>query len=205
MAEDVYQLTRHLGHEVVSVVGHDIGLMVAYAMATAHPEAVQRLVLVDAVLPGTTVFDQAAASPAAWHFAFHAKRGEPDMLVTGREGPYLTAFYRELAYDSTSFTAARLAPIVRAYTAPGALRAGFELYRAIPADVRANRAAMRVKLPMPVLALGGERSTGPFLVAMAREIATDVRGGAVPCTGHWVPEENPAYVAAQLRTFLRAP
>ena len=204
MAGDVRALVReHLGIEGrLAVVGHDIGLMVAYAYAQAYRDEVSHLVVVDAPLPGTEVFDRLRSDPRVWHFAFHGTRDIAEMLVAGRERPYLQAFFGARVFDPSAIGPEDLDVYVSAYSAPGAMRAGFEVYRAFDRDAEDNRAALarNGKLTVPVLAVGGEISTSGALVEeMMREVAEDVRGVRVPRTGHWIPEEAPeAFVRAVL-------
>ncbi|MBD2771960.1 alpha/beta fold hydrolase [Iningainema tapete] len=202
VADDIYALVQQLGYERINLVGHDLGMLVAYAYAAAHPEAVSRLVLLDSPLMGTTVWDQFATGPGAWHFAFHGTADFPEMLVTGREREYLTAIYKSWGHKPLVMTEEEIGEYVRAYSAPGALHAGFELYRAFPKDLKQFKELIKRQLPMPVLALGGETSAGPFIVDMVREAASDVRGGSVPHAGHWIAEENPDYLIQQLLTFF---
>ena len=204
MAGDVQRLLReHLGVEgPLVLVGHDIGLMVAYAYAQAYRDEVSHLVVVDAPLPGTEVFDRLRSDPRVWHFAFHGARDVAEMLVAGRERPYLQAFFNARTYVPISD--ADLDVYVSAYSAPGAMRAGFELYRAFDQDAADNRAALERggKLTVPVLAVGGEISTSGALVEeMMREVADDVTGVRAPGTGHWVPEENPGAFTEALLEF----
>jgi pimeloyl-ACP methyl ester carboxylesterase len=207
MAADLHRLLRdHLGHrEPVAVVGHDIGLMVAYAYAQRFRDDVSHLVVVDAPLPGTAVFDRLRADPRVWHFAFHGARDVAELLVAERERPYLQAFFGARVADPGAITGADLDVYVAAYSAPGAMRAGFELYRAFDRDAADNRAALAANGPLtvPVLAVGGEISTsGPVVEEMMREVADDVTGVRVPGTAHWVPEENPGAFAEALLGFL---
>lgn len=207
MAEDIHRLLRQhlriLGS--IMLVGHDIGLMVAYAYAQAHWDEVSHLVLMDAPLPGTAVFDRLRADPRVWHFAFHGARDVPEMLVAGRERQYLQVFYYARSSDPSAINDADLDIYTSAYSAPGAMRAGFELYRAFDQDAEDNREALRRngKLTMPVLAVGGTMSTsGPLVEEMTREVAHDVTGLRVPATAHWIAEENPSVFAAGLLKFL---
>lgn len=191
MAGDIRTLLReHLRIEdEIVLVGHDIGLMVAYAYAQAYRDEVGHLVLADAPLPGTAVFDRLRSDTRVWHFAFHGARDLPEMLVHGRERQYLQFFFDARSTDPSVID---LDVYAGAYAAPGAMRAGFELYRAFDRDAEDNRAAA-AKLAIPVLALGGEISTtGPLMEEMAREVAEDVTGRILPGTAHWLPEENPA-------------
>jgi pimeloyl-ACP methyl ester carboxylesterase len=208
MAEDIHQLLhRHLNVQGPRViVGHDIGLMVAYAYAQEHRDDVSHLIVVDAPLPGTAVFDRLRADPRVWHFAFHGARDIPEMLVAGRERQYLHAFFNARCFDPSAVSEADLDIYTSAYAAPGAMRAGFELYRAFDQDAKDNREALsrNGKLTMPVLAVGGAISTsGPLVEEMMREVAEDVTGLRVPATAHWIAEENPREFADALIGFLQ--
>ena len=204
MAADIHQLLRrHLRIQgPVILVGHDIGLMIAYAYAQAYRDELSRLVVVDAPLPGTAVFDRLRSDPRVWHFAFHGARDVAEMLVAGRERQYLQAFFNARCFDPSAISDADLEIYVSAYAAPGAMRAGFELYRAFDRDAEDNRVALRRngKLTVPVLAMGGATSTsGPLVEEMMREVAERVVGVRVPGTAHWIAEENPqAFVSAVL-------
>jgi pimeloyl-ACP methyl ester carboxylesterase len=208
MAGDIHRLLHEhveVGGPVV-LVGHDIGLMVAYAYAQAYRDDVSHLVLVDAPLPGTDVFDRLRSDPRVWHFAFHGARDVAEMLVAGRERPYLQFFFNARSFDPSAIGEADLDVYVSAYSAPGAMRAGFELYRAFDRDAADNRAALarNGRLVIPVLAVGGETSTsGPLVEEMAREVAEDVTGLRVPRTAHWVAEENPGDFVRGLLDFAR--
>ena len=176
--------------------------MVAYAYAQAYRDEVAKLVVVDAPLPGTTVFDALRTDPRVWHFAFHAVRDLPEHLVAGREREYLRFFFDARTSDPSALD---LDVFAAAYEQPGAMRAGFELYRAFDQDAEDNRAALAAagKLTLPVLAVGGEKSTSGALVeAMMREVADDVTGVIVPGTAHWVPEERPEAFVSALLEFL---
>jgi pimeloyl-ACP methyl ester carboxylesterase len=207
MAGDIQKLLRdHLSiHGPVIMMGHDIGLMVAYAYAQAYRDDVSHLVVVDAPLPGTSVFDRLRSDPRVWHFAFHGVRDLPEMLVADRERQYLQSFINYRIFNVAAISEADLDLYTSAYSAPGAMRAGFELYRAFDQDITDNREALRRngKLVIPVLAVGGATSTsGPVVEAMMREVADDVTGLRVPGAAHWVPEENPAFLLSGLLSFL---
>jgi pimeloyl-ACP methyl ester carboxylesterase len=203
LAEDIYQLVGQLGYQRIFLVGHDIGLMVAYAYAAGHPADVRRLALLDAPIPGTKVFEEIEHSPRVWHFAFHNVPNLPESLVAGRERIYLTeGFYRALSYNPAAFSEADVDEYVRSYAAPGGMRAGFEYFRAFSEDAKQNKEYSQVKLSMPVLALGGEQSLGPVMVNMVKEVATNVRGGVIERCGHWIADERPEYLTEQLIAFF---
>jgi pimeloyl-ACP methyl ester carboxylesterase len=203
MATDLRELVRHLGLDRVSIIGHDIGLMVAYAYAARFPDATSKLVVIDAPLPGTTVWDRVSADPRVWHFVFQGVRDLPEVLVAGREREYVTFFINARIYNTAAFTPEDVDLYVRAYTEPGAMRAGFELYRAFGQDIGDNRELMRNRLTMPVLAVGAEHSTsGPLVPEMMREVADDVTGVLISDSAHWMPEENADALLKALTDFL---
>lgn len=202
MAEDLYQLVRQLGHQRIFLVGHDIGFMVAYSYAAAHPEDVRRVVLLEGLLPGVGDWEESKRSPRFWHFGFHAVPNLPEALVEGRERMYLNQFWEQGAYNPVAITVADKDEYLRGYAAPGGMRAAFEYYRAFPEDERQNQEYARRKLTMPVLALGGVQAIGETVLRTARAAATNVRGGVIERCGHWIPEERPAYLTEQLLTFF---
>ena len=204
IANDLYQLVRKLGFEKVFLVGHDWGGPVAYAYACAHPDDVRRLAILDVTIPGEgwENIRQINRRGGIWHLAFHSVRDLPEALVAGRERLYLSWFYRSVAYDPSAISEADIDEYARCYSAPGAMRAGFEYYRAIFADVDHNKENAKTKLKMPVLALGGERGFHVLPLRSMKELAEDVRGGVVERSGHWIAEERPEYLIDQLTTFF---
>jgi pimeloyl-ACP methyl ester carboxylesterase len=204
VANDIHQLVRKLGFEKIFLVGHDWGGPVAYAYACAHPDDVHKLAILDVTIPGEgwENIRQISRRAGIWHLAFHNVRDLPETLVAGRERIYLSWFYRSVAYDPTAISEADIDEYVRCYSAPGAMRAGFEYYRAIFADIDHNRENAKTKLKMPVLALGGERGFHALPLRAMKELAENVRGGVVERSGHWIPEERPDYLIEQLTAFF---
>lgn len=189
----------------IALVGHDIGLMVSYAYAQMFREDVSHLAVIDAPLPGTKVFDRLRADPRVWQFAFHSVRDIPEMLIAGRERAYFESFFNARLYNVAAITDRDLDVYAATYAAPGALRAGLELYRTFDRDIEDNRQwlAERGKLTVPVLAVGGEASTtGPLMAEMMREVADQVAELRVPKAAHWIAEENPQALSDGLIGFL---
>ena len=208
MASDIHRLLRGHLHiaEPVALIGHDIGLMIAYAYAQAYRNDVSHLVVMDAPLPGTAVFDRLRSDPRVWHFAFHNARDVAEMLVAGRERSYLQAFFNARIFDPSAISERDLDIYALAYAASGAMRAGFELYRAFDRDSEDNRNALKRngKLTVPVLAVGGTTSTsGPVVEEMMHEVAETVTGLRVPRSAHWIAEENPLAFTEALLKFLQ--
>jgi pimeloyl-ACP methyl ester carboxylesterase len=204
VANDIWRLVYdRLGHERFYLVGHDWGGPTAYALAAAHPEAVRRLVILDVVIPGDG--GDFSQSGRRWHHAFHMTPDLPEALVQGRERLYISWFYRTFGYRPDAIGEAELDEYARTYAQPGAMRAGFAFYRALPQDAADNAAIIkRFKLPMPVLGIGGAngRGRGAEVEQSLRRVASDVRAEIFNECGHWIPEEQPTRLAAALRGFL---
>ena len=201
MAEDIHALVHQLGYTRINLVGHDVGLMVAYAYAAAHPTEVQRLVLLDAPIPG--VADWEEVKKHEWHFSFQSVPDLPEALVAGRERLYLTtAFYSAKAYNPSAFTPERIDEYVRHFASPGGARANFAYFAAFPEDEKQNQEYARTKLPMPVLALGGAESYGPHMLPLAQAVATNVTSGSIEQCGHWIPVEQPQELTRRLLAFF---
>ena len=199
-AADIRAVVTALGFDRAAVVGHDIGLMVAYAYAAQYPAAVERLVMMDAPIPGIDPWDDIVRNRGLWHFSF----GGPDAerLVLGRERIYLDRFWNEFAADPSRIGEATRAHYAAQYALPGAMRAGFAQFAAFARDADDNKIFARTKLTMPVLAVGGEKSFGPTMAVFMRNAATNVREAIVPGAGHWLMEENTPFTVALVRDFV---
>jgi len=190
----------------VSFVGHDIGAWIGYAYAARHARKVRRLALIDAAIPGIAPADAYALTPEridkTWHFYFNALPGLPEALVAGRERMFLSWLFGARATNKSAIDGAALDEYTRVYSAPGAMQSGFEYYRAIFDSIAQNRATAAKKLPMPVLAIGGERWLGPSMQKMLGPAAEKLRMEIIPGSGHFVPEEAPEAVIRLLEEFL---
>lgn len=202
MAGELDVLRHKLGLGRVSVVGHDIGGMVAFAWAAAFPDSVERLAIVDVPIPGVSFWDNALVDPLLWHFAFHMKRDLPELLIYGREFQYIESLIRERIYNQDGLTTEDIALFAQAMAQPGSTRGMLEWYRAFPKDATDNRAFARNPLRMPVLAVGGDKRWGSKMVSMLEEFCLDVSGGAIENCGHWVAEERPTEFLDLLEPFL---
>ena len=199
-AADIRAVVTALGYDRASVVSHDIGIMVAYAYTARYPDTVERLVVMDAPLPGIAPWDEIVRNPALWHFSFRGPDAE--RLVQGRERIYLDRIWNDFAGDPKKVDEATRAFYAAQYAQPGAMRAGFAQFAAFDKDAEDNKTFQRTKLTMPVLAVGGEKSFGAVMGAVMRNVATNVRDAVVPDAGHWLMEENPAFTVALIRDFL---
>ena len=204
VGNDIWRLLERLNIPEFFLVGHDWGGPTAYAIAAAHPGAVRKLAVLDVTIPGDGS-PNISQGGRRWHHAFHQTPDLPEALVAGREDIYLGWFYRNYGHRPDAIPESDIAEYLRVYRQPGALRAGFAYYRAIPQDIADNETvAARFKLPMPVLALGGDSAWGRRMetIESMRRMATDVRGGVIENCGHWMPEEQPAILLEHLLTFF---
>jgi pimeloyl-ACP methyl ester carboxylesterase len=201
MAQDIHALARKLGYERIRIVGHDIGLMVAYAYAAQYPSEVDRIVLMDAFLPGVGKWRDVWLMRDLWHFHFYGKT--PLALVHGRERIYFEHFWNDFAANPKHSVPERDRRIyAKAYARPGGMRSGFEYFRTFEQDAKEFALFAQAPLPMPMLVLTGEKASGDFLIEQGRQVATNVEGVVVRGSGHWLMEEAPDQVIPKLVEFL---
>jgi pimeloyl-ACP methyl ester carboxylesterase len=201
MAQDIHALVKSLRYERIRLVGHDIGLMVAYGYAAQYPDEVDRLVLMEAFLPGVGDWNSVFLLRDLWHFHFYGKT--PLALVTGRERIYLDHFWDDFAADPTKSVSEKDREFyARAYAEPGHMKAGMEVFRAFPKDAEDFAKFAKTKLKMPMLVLSAEKAGGPFLIEQGKMVADNVEGVLVKGSGHWLMEEAPDQVIPKLVEFL---
>jgi pimeloyl-ACP methyl ester carboxylesterase len=200
-ANSIHALARKLGVEKARVVGHDIGLMVAYAYAAQFPAETEKLVVMDAFLPGVSGWEPIYNSPNYWHFRFHGPT--PEALVKGRERTYFEYFWNDLAADKNrSLPEADRAAYTAAYARPGRMRAAWEYFVSFQQAVKDFEQLSQTKLTMPVLSIGGEKSLGEALAQQMKLVATDVTVVVVKNAGHWILEEQPKETTDTLVKFM---
>ncbi len=206
MAADVSGLVRTLGFDRVSVVGHDRGARGAHRWALDRPDEIDRLALLD-IVPTRAMFrGDMTVARGYWHWLFHLQPDLPELLVGDRVEEYLRWFFERWTVDRAAVEEG-IEHYVAAFCRPGALRAGFDDYRAtFPADLEHDDAdaAQGHRLRGPVRVLWGEAGlpAGLPVVDVWREYADDVRGEALPGCGHFLPEERPDLLAEHLLRFL---
>ena len=197
----IHDLAKSLGVQKAEVVGHDIGLMVAYAYAAQFPTEVTKLVLMDAFLPGVEGWEAVYNNPNIWHFRFNGPT--PEALVQGRERTYFEYFWNDLAADKTrSIPEADRKAYTAAYARPGRMHAGWAYFVSFQQAAKDFAQLSQTKLPMPVLTIGGEKSLGEALGQQTKLVATDVTVVVLKDTGHWVLEERPKETTEALQKFL---
>ena len=197
----IHALAKSLGITKARVVGHDIGLMVAYAYAAQFPAEVEKLIVMDAFLPGVPGWELAYDNPDMWHFRFHGPT--PEALVKGRENIYFAYFWNDLAADKNhSLSDLDRAAYVVAYSRPGRMRAGWAYFASWPDTAKDFAQMAATQLTMPVLSIAGEKASAAILGPQMKRVATDVKIIELKGAGHWLMEERPKETMDALVAFL---
>ncbi len=202
-AADIRSVITTLGFDRTFIVSHDIGIMVAYAYAALYPDKVERLVVMDAPLPGIAPWDDIIKDHKLWHFSFWGP--DEERLVQGRERIYLDRIWNDFSASPTQPDELTRKFYAAQYAKPGAMRAGFAHFKAFSQDVEDNKTFQQTKLTMPVLAVGGGKSFGATQAVVMRNVAVNVREAVVPNSGHWLMEESPTYTVNLIRDYLKDP
>jgi pimeloyl-ACP methyl ester carboxylesterase len=197
----IHDLVRSLGIQNARVVGHDIGLMVAYAYAALFPSETEKLAVMDAFLPGVQGWEPIYNSPNYWHFRFNGPTAEA--LVKGRESTYFSYFWDSLAADKNrSIPKADRKAYLAAYSRPKRMRAAWDYFVSWGQAAKDFAELSQSKLPMPVLSIGGDKSLGQALGTQMELVANNVKVVIVKNSGHWILEEQPKQTTDALVSFL---
>jgi pimeloyl-ACP methyl ester carboxylesterase len=208
MAADLYGLMARLGlSHNVRIVGHDIGTMVAYAYAAAHPHDVVKLVLSEAPIPDSSIYTYPALTakgPGLWWFGLFNDPGTLAYdLMNGKEKAWVTESIPVLEVVKNSISSCELALYTHNLEKPGHLQATIDWFDTFPQDVKDTAVEGQTKLTMPVLAIGGSASLGSSVPDQVKKYATNVTGVVIPDTGHWLYEERPATLTSLLLKFMK--
>ncbi len=201
-ALDIAGVMDALHVDKAHLVTHDIGNMVGYALAAQFPARITKWVAIDAPLPGLGNWAAQLSNPKTWHFNFYGP--DEERLVAGRERIFLDRFWDELGADPRHIDEQTRRHYAALYARPHAMHDAMEQFKAFHQDGIDNRALLAAggKLPMPVLALGGEKSYGAGMKTELDFVASNVTGGVIPNSGHWIMEENPDATVAMVLAFL---
>lgn len=204
VAQDIWRLMSDvLDERCFHVVAHDWGGPVAYALAALHRQAVMSMAIFDAPVPGD---GSVLTAMGRWHFGFHSESDLPEALLEGREDIYLRHMFSKGGSRPDAISEEAQKEYIRAYSQPGAMRAGFNYYREMARNARDNKAFIaQGKLAMPILVYGGgNKIVGRAMYAVDswQRAASDVRGGVAEGCGHWIPEERPGWVVERLLEFF---
>jgi pimeloyl-ACP methyl ester carboxylesterase len=202
-ARDIAAILDQLKIQKVALVTHDIGNMVGYALAAQYPERVSKWVIMDAPLPGLGSWYTVLTDPRVWHFNFRGP--DTERLVAGRERILLDRFYNDLSANPAGIDDQTRDHYAALYARPGAIHNAFSgQFAAFAKDAEDNKAlfAKVGKLPMPVLAIGGDHSFGASMQSDLASIASNVQGAVITNSGHWIMEEQPQQVLDVIVPFI---
>src|SRR6266851_1048156 len=200
-AKRVHEAVHKLGYQRARVVGHDIGLMVAYAYAAQYPSEVETLTLMDAFLPGIGAWRDVYDAPDPWHFRFYGHT--PELLVKGRERTYFEHFWNDFAADPThSIPEAERQAYAKTYARPGRMAAVFAYFASFLKTAGEFARFAEVRLPMPVTSIGGEKANGDALGAQMKLISANPTVVIIKGAGHWIMEEKPEETMAAVTQAL---
>ncbi|HZR69499.1 MAG TPA: alpha/beta hydrolase [Burkholderiales bacterium] len=207
MAQDQVEVMRALGFEQFLVVGHDRGARVAHRMALDHAKAVRKLVVLD-IVPTRTMYSRVSRDFAkSYYHWFFLLRPEPipETMIGADPKFYLEQHMGTRFAGLAAFAPEAMAEYVRCFSDPATIHASCEDYRAAESiDLEHDEADIARKIECPLLALWGEKGTVHRCFKPLedwRERAADVRGRPLPC-GHYIPEEAPGDLLAELVKFL---
>lgn len=207
LADDMAELMTELGHDRFAVVGYDLGMVVGYALAAQHRDRVTRLVAAEAIIRGITpsppLLADSATNEMLWHFAFNRLRDINERMVAGREEIYFGHQFTSKVATPGAIPQHAIDVYVDQLRDPAALRASFEYYREESFAEKAQALRDQGPLTVPVLAIGGQYSTGTMPADVMRMLATDVTEMVIPNAGHFLPEETPAELSKAVLDFLR--
>nr|WP_233159541.1 alpha/beta hydrolase [Pseudonocardia sp. MH-G8] len=197
-----------LGLRGINLVAHDLGAGVGFQYAAQFPDEVARYAHLDYPLPGPAL-SATEFRTFSWHLAFHEQERVPEAVVADDVREYLELFFPQVAHGGASFggtrtdspfTEAQIDEFARTYSRPQVLTGGFELYRTLDEDERDNSAA--APITVPTMLMTAEGTLASVRAQTEPRMANIVRAVEVPGAGHWLPEENPDFVTAELLAFL---
>jgi pimeloyl-ACP methyl ester carboxylesterase len=197
----LHQAVEALGFENVSILSHDLGVNIAYAYAQLYPQTVTKLGVVESALNGFGLEDIYGNS---FHFLLNMQPPPtPEDIVNDGEAEvaYLNYLY-SFAENPAAITPFDRLVWYAAYASPANREAGYNYYRAFPENETYNLAHATPMLTMPVLAMGGDDSFGTFTGQSFEGVATDVHTVVAPNSGHYIPEENPGFLAECANLFF---
>ena len=207
MARDMHEVMAALGHGSYAVVGHDRGARVGHRLALDQPQGVTRLCVLD-IVPTHTVFARTDRHLAAayWHWFYFQAPDLPEVMLAAAPEAFLRHMFRSLTFRAGAIDEPIVQEYLRAFRLPGTIRAGLEDYRAAATrDFEDDERDLERKLACPMLAIWGEFGKMHALFDVLgtwKQRAERAEGHPLPC-GHFIPEEAPEELLADLRPFLR--
>jgi pimeloyl-ACP methyl ester carboxylesterase len=198
-ADDIYELVKKLGFEKVSLVGQDFGVQVVSAYAAKHREDVTALVVMESPL---SAFGLEDLYGTFWHFGFLASPFA-EMLIAGKEREFFTQFaFGDFVHRKDAFTQSDIDRYIANQSRPGRLKAGFAYYRALLAGKEFFAKAVRPPWTFPVLAIDGDHTMNGLTAKSFGQVASALKSLIAKDCGHFIQEEQPAFLVKALIEFL---
>jgi pimeloyl-ACP methyl ester carboxylesterase len=206
LADDLVRLMDALGHKRFAVVGTDTGLPIAYALASDHPDRVERVALCEVpgppgATPSPPFFCPEPLNNGLWHIAVNRLDEVNEQLVKGREDIYF-GYEFNIQAGKNKLPDDLIAYYVGLLSNPDSLHGTFAFYREWDAMMAQNEQRKNEPLTMPVLAVSGEDSWGEAVGEAFKPLANDVQSAVIPGAGHWFAEQAPEETVAALAAFL---
>jgi pimeloyl-ACP methyl ester carboxylesterase len=210
MAADIIALLDILDiDDPVHIIGHDIGGIIAFVLASRWPERVASACFSECLLPGSDTYErQLAEHPVGnYHFSLHCVDNLPEALVSGREKLYIDHFINRRCYRVGAFPPEVIQHYASFYAQPGALRCAFNLYRTLEQDAEDTRQWITEhgKCKVGCMLLNGEHSSYlEHAEEMALELVerTHMASAVVQQAGHFLSEENPHEFSERVLDFV---
>lgn len=203
IAAHIKEAIKQLHLQAPVLVGHDVGGMVTFALLKNFPSAISKAVIIGTSVPGVEPWEQVKANPHIWHFAFYQVPELPEQLIRGKHHLLFDYFYNTIAFNKAAITSENKNSYINAYDSEDALQTGLGWYRAFPQDEQDNASADAIDLP--VLYLKGEKDYGDiqlYIEGFKKKGIKNITGISVPNSAHFVPEENPEFVAGEIERFI---
>jgi pimeloyl-ACP methyl ester carboxylesterase len=185
------------------VVAHDFGAWIAYSWALLFPGDFKSLTLIDAGIPGVTLTEDIQLSDfkRKWNFIFQMLPDLPAELTRGKEDAYVGWWFKNKVFKPGAISPRDATAYVQAYAREGRMDAAFDYCRNIVADMEFNADHFKEKLPIRLLAVGGDHSI-PAMGESLKPYFENATPLVVADCGHFVPEEQPEALAKALLAFL---
>jgi pimeloyl-ACP methyl ester carboxylesterase len=185
------------------VVAHDFGAWCAYSWALLFPEDFKSLTLIEAGIPGITLLNDIQLSDykRKWNFIFMMLPDLPAELIKGKEDIYVGWWYKNKVHTPGAVPQDSVAAYVKAYARDGRMDAAFGYCRKILDDMDFNKKHFKNKIPVRLLAVGGQYSI-PNMGEFLKPYFQEVKSVTIADSGHFVPEEQPEALAKELMAFL---
>jgi pimeloyl-ACP methyl ester carboxylesterase len=208
LVNDVVSLIYELGYTRAIVAGHDWGGAIAWSLAIAYPQRVERLIALN--IPHPVLMARALGSNwrqmlRSWYILFFQLPLLPEALIRAKDYMFVERAFRDMAVDKSRFDDAMIARFKEALAQPGALTAAINYYRALfQHGARGMFHGTGMRVQAPTLMIWGEQdfALGKELTYGTERFVPDLRIRYLPNCSHWVQQERPSEVNQYMLDFL---